>query len=104
MGEQDKIQMYAQPIDKAAQQMELCLVCYRSLLFFFSCQEKLPEKALVSSSCPGLCRTERWDQTAEEMRARYKLEKGVLPLSHFFSFKGRGIKLKSSHSCFFFSV
>lgn len=76
-------------------------VIARCYFFFCSCQEKLPEKALVSSSCPGLCRTERWDQTAEKMRARYKLEKGVLPLSHFFYFKGRGITLKSRHSCFF---
>lgn len=33
MGKQDEIQMYAQPIDKAAQQMELCLARYHSLVF-----------------------------------------------------------------------
>lgn len=44
MGKQDEIQMYAQPIDKAAQQMELCLARYHLLVFL------LPGKVASESS------------------------------------------------------
>lgn len=54
-----------------------------SLRFLFSLPGEAA-KALVGSSCLGLCGTERWNQTAAEMRVRHKPEKEVLPLSTFF--------------------
>lgn len=79
--------MYAQPIDKTAQQMESRLACYRSLqffFFFFSCQEKLPK--LLSVASVQVC-AEKRDGTRQQQRWEpgINLKKESYLLVNFFS-------------------